>query len=107
MASDYRQARAIRLFVGAMRQRLRDGDGTLARDGFEDSCHWALTDNLDPANNDRRCDGQGFEDAQVRQGRPTPPGRRIPCMFQAIRPHHDYATAQVLKDDDPVRVTTG
>jgi hypothetical protein len=53
MASNYRQARAIRLFVGAMRRRLRDGDGALARDGFEDWCRWALTeaDNLDPAKN--------------------------------------------------------
>lgn len=53
MASDYRQARAIRLFVGAMRRRLRDGEDAPARDGFEDWCHWALTeaDNLDPAKN--------------------------------------------------------
>src|SRR3982074_2201610 len=54
-----------------------------------------------------RCDGQGSEDAQVGQGRPTPPGRRVLCMFQAIRPRHDYVTARVPKDDDPVRVTTG
>jgi hypothetical protein len=41
------------LFVGAMRRRLRDGDAALARDDFEDWCHWALTeaDNLDPAKN--------------------------------------------------------
>jgi hypothetical protein len=53
MASDYRQARAIRRFVGAIRRRLRDGDGALAWDGFEDWCHWALTeaDKLDPAKN--------------------------------------------------------
>ena len=53
MASDCRQPRAIRLFIGALRRRLRDGDGARARDGFEDWWHWALTeaDNLDPAKN--------------------------------------------------------
>jgi hypothetical protein len=53
MASDYRQARAIRLFVAAMRRRCRDGDGFLALDGFEDWCRWALAeaDTLDPAKN--------------------------------------------------------
>jgi hypothetical protein len=29
MASDYRQSRAIRLFVGAMRRRLRDGEPSM------------------------------------------------------------------------------
>jgi hypothetical protein len=40
-------------FIGALRRRLRDGDGARARDGFEDWWHWALTeaDNLDPAKN--------------------------------------------------------
>jgi hypothetical protein len=53
MATDYRQARAIRLFVSAMRRRARDSDGELARFGFEDWCHWALAqaDELDPAKN--------------------------------------------------------
>lgn len=53
MASDYGQARAIRLFVGAMRRRWREGDGVMALDGFEDWCRWALTeaDALDPAKN--------------------------------------------------------
>jgi hypothetical protein len=53
MASDYRQARAIRLFVGAMRRRWRDGEDLLALDGFEDWCCWALAeaDRLDPAKN--------------------------------------------------------
>ena len=50
MATDYRQARAVRLFVSAMRRRLPDADGTLARSDFEDWCHRALAqaDELDP-----------------------------------------------------------
>jgi hypothetical protein len=50
MATDYQQARAIRLFVSAMR-RSRGADG--ARIDFEDWCHWALAqaDDLDPAKN--------------------------------------------------------
>ena len=53
MASDYRQARAIRLFVGTIQQRLRDAEGTLDGARFEDWCRWALAqaDELDPAKN--------------------------------------------------------
>jgi hypothetical protein len=53
MASDYRQARAIRLFVGAIRRRLRDAEGTLEGARIEDWCRWALAqaDELDPAKN--------------------------------------------------------
>jgi hypothetical protein len=53
MASDYRQARAIRLFVGAMRRRWRHGNGELAPSSFEDWCRWALAeaDTIDPAKN--------------------------------------------------------
>jgi len=53
MASDYRHARAIWLFVGATRRRSRDGDGVLALNRFEDWCRWALAegDTLDPAKN--------------------------------------------------------
>jgi hypothetical protein len=52
-ASDYRQARAIRLFVGAIRRRFRDAEGTLEEARFEDWCRWALAqaDELDPAKN--------------------------------------------------------
>jgi hypothetical protein len=53
MAADYRQARTIRLFIGAMRRRSRDADSAVARIDFEDWCHWALAeaDKLDPAKN--------------------------------------------------------
>jgi hypothetical protein len=53
MASDYRQARAIRLFVAAIRRRLREAEGTLNGAGLEDWCRWALAqaDELDPAKN--------------------------------------------------------
>jgi hypothetical protein len=51
MAKDYRQARTIRLFVGAMRRRSHDADRGLVEKDFEDWCHWALAeaDELDPA----------------------------------------------------------
>jgi hypothetical protein len=50
MATDYRQAQVIRLFVGAMRRRSLDADGALARKEFEVWCNWALAeaDELDP-----------------------------------------------------------
>jgi hypothetical protein len=53
VATDYRQARTIRLFVSAMRRRSGDADGALARIDFEDWCHGALAqaDELDPAKN--------------------------------------------------------
>jgi len=53
MASDYRQARAIRAFRRCHATTIADRDAALARDDFEDWCHWALTeaDNLDPAKN--------------------------------------------------------
>jgi hypothetical protein len=46
MTSDSRQARAIRLFVGAMRRRLRDKDGAMARDGSNSDDNIALGDTV-------------------------------------------------------------
>jgi hypothetical protein len=50
MATDYRQARTIRLFVAALRRRSSEADGARGPD-FEDWCRWALAeaDALDPA----------------------------------------------------------
>lgn len=52
MATDYRQARTIRLFVAALRLRSSEGDGSCG-EAFEDWCRWAVAeaDKLDPAKN--------------------------------------------------------
>jgi hypothetical protein len=53
MATDYRQARTIRLFVSAMRRRSHEANGMVRQTDFEDWCDWALAqaDDLDPVKN--------------------------------------------------------
>ena len=53
MATDYRRARTIRLFVSAMRRRFREANGMVRQADFEDWCDWALAqaDDLDPVKN--------------------------------------------------------
>ena len=42
MATDYRQARTIRLFVSAMRRRFREANGMVTQIDFDHWCDWAL-----------------------------------------------------------------
>jgi hypothetical protein len=53
MATDYRKARTVRLFVSAMRHRFDEVNRIVTQTDFEDWCDWALAqaDDLDPAKN--------------------------------------------------------
>jgi hypothetical protein len=53
MATNYRQARTIRLFVSAMRRRFDEANGIVTQADFEDWCDWALAQagDLDPVKN--------------------------------------------------------